>query len=213
MQRFNDSVNDYISSHSSSPSELLNELERQTYLKILRPQMVSGSIQGKILEMISCMIQPLKILEIGTFTGYSALCLAKGLKPNGKLITIDLNDELEDFTQSFFNRSPYKNQIEFIIGDAKTIVPTLTEPFDLVFIDADKREYSSYYELVFDKVKPGGFILADDVLWYGKINEETSEKDTYTNGLVAFNETVQKDERVENVILPVRDGLMMVRKI
>lgn len=213
MQRFNDSVNEYIYNHSTTPSDLLNELERQTYLKILRPQMVSGPIQGKVLEMISCMIQPKRILELGTFTGYSALCLAKGLPADGQLITIDVNDELEAFAQSFFDRSPFKNQIDFRVGDARTIVPQLNESFDLVFIDADKRQYPEYYDLVFDKVKPGGFIIADDVLWYGKVNEEIPENDTYTKGLLAFNQKVQNDTRVENVIFPIRDGLMIVRKL
>jgi predicted O-methyltransferase YrrM len=190
----------------------LLELERQTHLKILRPQMVSGTLQGKILEMLSCMIKPGNILELGTFTGYSALCLAKGLQPNGKLITIDINDELEAFAQSFFNRSPYGHQIDFRIGDAREIIPTLKETFDLVFIDADKRQYPEYYSLVFDKIKPGGFLIADDVLWYGKVNEKIHDNDTYTKGLLAFNDMVQNDKRVENVIFPVRDGLMVVRK-
>lgn len=213
MQRFTDSVTQYILEHSSAPDPLLMELERQTYLKVLRAQMISGPIQGKILEMISCMVRPKNILELGTFTGYSALCLAKGLAPEGKLITVDINDELEDFAQSFFNRSPYKKQIDFRVGDACTIVPNLKETFDLVFIDADKRQYPDYYHLVFDKVASGGFIIADDVLWYGKVNEAIPENDTYTQGLMDFNQMVQNDPRVENVIFPVRDGLMIVRKL
>ncbi|MBI9067362.1 MAG: O-methyltransferase [Salinivirgaceae bacterium] len=213
MQRFNDSVNNYIYNHSTKPNELLDELERQTYLKILRPQMLSGPIQGKVLEMLSCMIQPKRILELGTFTGYSALCLAKGLTSNGKVITIDINDELQEFAQSFFDKSKYKNQIEFLIGDVKNIVPNLNEVFDIVFIDADKREYSEYYNLVFDKVRPGGFIIADDVLWYGKVTETIPVNDMYTKGLLAFNERIQNDSRVENVIFPIRDGLMVVRKL
>lgn len=212
MQRFNESVNDYILQHTSTPSDLLLELERQTHLKILRPQMVSGTLQGKILEMLSCMIKPGNILELGTFTGYSALCLAKGLQPEGKLITIDINDELEAFAQSFFKRSPYGHQIDFRIGDACEIIPSLQETFDLVFIDADKRQYPEYYPLVFDKIKPGGYLIADDVLWYGKVNEKIQDNDTYTKGLLEFNDMVQKDNRVENVIFPVRDGLMIVRK-
>ena len=213
MQRFNDSVTQYILDHTSKPDNLLLELERKTYLKVLRPQMVSGTLQGKILEMISCMIQPLNILELGTYTGYSALCLAKGLRPGGKLITIDVNDELEDFTQSFFDRSAYKNQIDFLIGDARQIIPELKETFDLVFIDADKRQYSEYFDLVFDKVRPGGFIIADDVIWYGKVNEPLDVNDTYTQGLLNFNTKVQNDLRVENVIFPVRDGIMIIRKL
>ncbi len=212
MQRFNESVNKYISDHTTEPNSLLQKLERQTYLKVLRPQMVSGALQGKILEMISCMIRPERILELGTFTGYSALCLAKGLKPNGKLITIDINDELEEFAQSFFDQSPHKNQIKFLKGDACKIVPELNETFDLVFIDADKRQYPEYYKLVFDKIKPGGFIIADDVLWYGKVNEKIPNNDNYTKGLIEFNNLVHNDSRVENVIFPVRDGLMVVKK-
>lgn len=213
MQRFDERVNNYILEHTSKPDDLLLELERQTHLKILRPQMVSGTLQGKVLEMISCMINPEKILELGTFTGYSALCLAKGLKPNGKLITIDINDELEEFTQSFFNRSPQKKQIEFKIGDALEIIPCLEKEFDLVFIDADKRQYPKYYELILSKVRKGGFIIADDVLWYGKISEQIDENDLYTKGLLKFNSIVKNDERVENVIFPVRDGLMILRKL
>jgi len=213
MQRFNDTITQYILDHTSKPDQLLLELERETYLKVLRPQMLSGTLQGKILEMISCMIQPTNILELGTYTGYSALCLAKGLKPNGKLITIDINDELMDFATSFFDRSEYKNQIKFLVGDAIQLVPKLDEMFDLVFIDADKRQYPDYYNLVFEKVKSGGFIIADDVLWYGKVNEAIVENDTYTQGLISFNNTVQNDPRVENVIFPVRDGLMIVRKL
>jgi predicted O-methyltransferase YrrM len=212
MQRFDEAVTQYIYDHTSEPDALLNELERETYLKILRPQMVSGKLQGKILEMISCMINPENILELGTFTGYSALCLAKGLKQNGKITTIDINDELEDFARSFFNRSIYKDKINFLIGDARNIVPRLNETFDLVFIDADKRQYSDYYKLVFDKVKPGGFIIADDVLWYGKINRQVQKSNTYTKGLIDFNETVKNDPNVENVIFPVRDGLFVIRK-
>lgn len=213
MQRFDDSVNEYILEHTSQPDDLLLELERKTHLKILRPQMVSGTLQGKVLEMLSCMIRPEKILELGTFTGYSALCLAKGLKPNGKLITIDINDELEEFAQSFFDRSKYKNQIQFMIGDAIDIIEDLPDDFDLIFIDADKRQYPKYYDLVINKVKPGGFIIADDVLWYGKINDNVSENDLYTKGLLDFNTIVKNDPRVENVIFPIRDGLMVLRKL
>jgi len=212
MQRFDEDVTQYIYEHMSGADLLLDELERETYLKVLRPQMVSGKLQGKILEMISCMIQPENILELGTFTGYSALCLAKGLKKNGKITTIDINDELEDFTRSFFNRSIYKNKINFLIGDACEIIPNLNEMFDLVFIDADKRQYPDYYKLVIDKVKSGGFIIADDVLWYGKINRQVQENDTYTKGLIEFNKMVKNDINVENVIFPVRDGLFVIRK-
>lgn len=213
MQRFNDSVNNYIFEHSTSPNQLLNELERETHLKILRPQMVSGPIQGKVLEMLSFMIQPEQILELGTFTGYSTLCLARGLKASGQIHTIDINDELEDFAQSFFDRSEDKEKICFHIGDARDIIPDFDQQFDLVFIDADKRQYPEYYKLVFDKVKSGGFIIADDILWYGKVNEEVANNDTYTKGLIEFNTLVHEDSRVENVIFPIRDGLNVIRKL
>jgi len=213
MHRFDESLSQYIVNHSTDVDPLLKELERETYLKIIHPQMLSGVIQGKILEMISSMIKPKNILELGTFTGYSALCLAKGLKKDGKLITIDINDELEDFTNSFFNRSCYKDKIIFKIGDACNIIPYLKEEFDLIFIDADKRQYTEYYNLVFDKVKKGGFIIADNILWYGKVNKEVSKTDLHTKELIKFNKMVNDDPRVENVIFPIRDGLMVVRKL
>lgn len=213
MQRFNDTVNDYIIDHTTPADSLLNELERQTHVKVLRPQMVSGHIQGKTLEMLSLMIKPERILELGTFTGYSAICLAKGLTSNGLLYTIDINDELESFANSFFNRSAFAQKIKFIVGDALKIVPEIDELFDLVFIDADKRQYPEYYNLIFDKVKPGGFIIADDVLWYGKINTEIINNDAYTIGLQKFNDIVASDSRVQNIILPIRDGLMVIQKL
>lgn len=211
MQRFDDSVNNFIHDHTSPANDLLNELERETYLKVLRPRMVSGHLQGKVLEMLSQMIQPKYILELGTFTGYSALCLAKGLPIEGVLHTIDHNDELETFAQKYFDKSPYKNQIQLHIGDARNLIPTFEETFDLVFMDADKRQYSEYYDLIFDKINPGGYLIADDVLWYGKMNLDKPD-DAYTKGLMDFNKKVQEDDRVENVLFPIRDGLMVVRK-
>ncbi|MBO7496018.1 MAG: O-methyltransferase, partial [Salinivirgaceae bacterium] len=169
-QRFDHSVDQYIEEHTTAASPLLNELERQTYVKILRPQMVAGHLQGKVLEMLCRMIRPQRVLELGTFTGYSALCMAAGMPEGSVLHTIDVNDELEDFTRSFLNRSPYANRIVYHLGDARQIVPTLGGNFDLVFIDADKREYPEYYNLIIGEVRTGGFIVADDVLWYGKIN-------------------------------------------
>jgi caffeoyl-CoA O-methyltransferase len=212
MQRFNHSVEHYIIDHTTQPDPLLQRLERETWTKVLRPQMVSGHLQGKTLEMFSRMIQPHAILELGTFTGYSALCLAKGLAPGGQLITIDINDELEEFATSFFNQSAQAAHIKMLTGDARQIVPTLPQLFDLVFIDADKRQYPEYYQLIFDKVKPGGFILADDVLWYGKINDEAPTNDSYTLGLQQFNAIVRADNRVETLMLPIRDGLMVIYK-
>ncbi len=208
--RFNDSVDDYVASHSTAADPLLAELERATYVNYLRPHMVAGHIQGKVLEMLSCMMQPKRILELGTFTGYSALCMAKGLAPDGELHTIDINDELEDFTRSFFNRSPHASQIHYHLGDARDIIPTLGGNFDMAFIDADKREYPEYYELVFKSVRVGGFIIADDVLWYGKVLTDT---DAFTRALQQFNDMVMADSRVENVIFPIRDGLMVARKV
>ncbi len=213
MYRFNDSITDYINKHSAEPDDLLKELERQTHLKILRPQMLPGALQGKILEMFSCMINPKNILEIGTFTGYSTLCLAKGLQANGKIYTIEVNDELYEFTNSFFKRSEYYNNIEFLIGDAQQIISNIDEEFDLVFIDADKREYTVYYELVLSKVKQGGFIIADDVLWYGKVDKELQNNDLHTKNLIEFNNLIKNDDRVENVIFPIRDGLNIIRKL
>lgn len=211
-QRFDHSVDSYIEEHTSPVSPLLDELERQTYLKVLRPQMVSGHIQGKVLEMLCRMIQPKRVLELGTFTGYSALCIATALPDGAVLHTIDVNDELEDFVRPYFERSGLQDKIEYHLGDALDIVPTLGGNFDLVFIDADKREYPQYYNLVIDAVRPGGFIIADDVLWYGKINGDTPANDTYTQGLQQFNDMVQSDTRVENVIFPIRDGLMVMQK-
>ncbi len=211
MQRFDDTVNNYIHEHTTTADDLLIELERETYLKVLRARMVSGHLQGKVLEMLSQMIRPKHILELGTFTGYSALCLAKGLPIEGVLHTIDINDELETFAQKYFDKSPYKNQIQLHIGDARDIIPEFEKTFDLVFMDADKRQYPEYYDLIFDKINNGGYLIADDVLWYGKMNLDKPD-DAYTKGLMDFNKKVQEDDRVENVLFPIRDGLMVVRK-
>lgn len=209
-QRFDHSVDQYIEEHTTAASPLLNELERQTYVKILRPQMVAGHLQGKVLEMLCRMIRPQRVLELGTFTGYSALCMAAGMPEGSVLHTIDVNDELEDFTRSFLDRSPYADRIVYHLGDARQIVPTLGGQFDLVFIDADKREYPEYYNLIINEVRTGGFIIADDVLWYGMIESKT---DHQTKGLQQFNDTVHADPRVVNVLFPIRDGLMVMQKI
>lgn len=213
MQRFDHNVDKYIEEHTSPVSDLLNELERQTYVRILRPQMVSGHLQGKVLEMLCRMIRPTKVLELGTFTGYSALCLANGMPQNSILHTIDINDELEDFVCEYLNKSPHKDKIIHHVGDALQIVPTLGGEFDLIFIDADKREYPEYYNLAIESVKIGGFIIADDVLWYGKINAEAPTNDRYTQGLQQFNDIVHADPRVENVLFPIRDGLMVMQRV
>ena len=202
----------YACDHTSKESDLLNDLDRKTNLQVFHPRMLSGQLQGRFLSMISHMINPNFILEIGTYTGYSALCMAEGLKETGKLVTLDINEELEPFTQSYFDKSPYKNQIEFKIGNALDIIPKITEEIDLVFIDADKDNYSNYYNLVFDKVRKGGFIIADNVLWSGKVLEDIKPNDKDTPALIEFNKMIQNDDRVENVLAPIRDGLMIIRK-
>ncbi len=198
--------------HSTPESELLKRLDRETHAKVLMPRMVSGHIQGRFLSMISHMIKPQMVLEIGTFTGYSAICLAEGLPPEGKLITIDVNEEIESFARSFIEKSDKGKQIEQKIGNALNIIPALDMQFDLVFIDADKINYQKYYDLVFDKVRQGGYILADNVLWSGKVFKEIPKMDKDTKALMDFNDMVQNDDRVENVLLPVRDGLLLIRK-
>lgn len=203
---------EYAIKFSDPESQILSELRRETNLKVLMPRMLSGHFQGLLLSFICKMIKPQRILEIGTFTGYSAICLASGLSQNGKLLTIDKNDELKSISQRYFKKSGYSNKITSIFGDAKEILPTLDGTFDLVFIDADKREYLNYYINIFDKVIKGGYILVDNVFWNGKVLEPIKPKDEYTKGVVEFNEFVKKDERVEKITLPIRDGLMILRK-
>jgi predicted O-methyltransferase YrrM len=205
-------IEDYALNHTKPESELLKKLNRETHAKIMMPRMLSGHLQGRLLSMLSNMIKPEYILEIGTYTGYSALCLAEGLIANGKLITIDINEEIEKFTRSFFEQSEFKNKIEYYIGNALTIIPTINHPFDIVFIDADKENYAAYYDLVFDKVKKGGYIIADNVLWSGKVLIDNSKLDKDTKAIKAFNDKIQEDKRVENILLPIRDGLMICRK-
>lgn len=202
----------YALAHTSAESPLLAQLNRETHAKILQSRMLSGHLQGRVLSLFSSMLQPRRILEIGTYTGYSALCLAEGLTDDGVLITIDVNEELEAFTRSYFEQSPLRNKIDFRIANAVTLIPTLNEIFDLVFIDADKLNYGLYYDLVFDKVRPGGVIIADNVLWSGKIVQTEKKIDKDTQALLDFNQKLHHDPRVSNVLLPVRDGLMMVRK-
>lgn len=212
MEFLDTKIDQYACDHTSKESELLYDLDRKTHLQVFHPRMLSGHLQGRFLSMISHMVNPKLILEIGTYTGYSALCFAEGMQENGKLITIDINEELEPFTQGYFDQSPYKNQIDFKIGNALDIVPEIKEEIDIVFIDADKENYSNYYNLVFDKVRKGGFIIADNVLWSGKIIEDIKPNDKDTPALIEFNKMVQNDDRVENVLAPIRDGLMIVRK-
>ncbi len=212
MDFIDKTIEEYSLNHTEKESELLYELNRQTHIQILQPRMLSGHLQGRFLSMISKMIRPTSILEIGTYTGYSTLCLAEGLAENGKITTIDINYELEPFTRSFFDRSEFAKIIDFQIGNAMEIIPALDEHFDLVFIDADKSNYVNYYHLVFDKVKPGGFILADNVLWSGKVLEDYEKLDQDTQVLVDYNKLIQDDIRVENILLPIRDGIMITRK-
>ena len=204
----------YIVNHIDEEDKLLQEITRETHIKTMHPRMLSGHIQGKILEMISYMISPNNILEIGTFTGYSAICLSKGLTKNGKLTTIEVNDELEKFTLNFFNKSKNKDKIDFLIGDALKIIPKLDIEFDLVFIDGEKSSYVKYYEICLPKVKQGGFILADNTLWSGKVLEKKiKNNDYFTKGIIEFNKHIKSDNRVDKVILPIRDGITVLRKL
>ena len=206
------SLEKFILEHSTAEDPVLEELYRQTHIMFVNPNMISGHAQGKLLEMISRMIRPKAILEIGTFTGYSAICLAKGLLDEGILITIEINDELTGFAESYFIRSGMKHKINQITGDALKIIPGFDNQFDLVFIDGDKREYCDYFKTVIGKVKPGGFILADNVLWGGKAMGKDT-KDQQTKGIIEFNEMICRQKDIENYILPLRDGLMIIRKL
>jgi len=212
MLEVNTELEEYILNHTTEEDDLLKELSRETHIKVLRPRMLSGHLQGQLLKMLSHMIRPQNILEIGTYTGYSAICLAQGLDKDGKIYTIDINDEIEEFTTKYIEKSGLSDNIEFLIGDALDIIPDLDVEFDMAFIDADKRHYLDYYKLVFDKIKPGGFIIADDILWDGKVVEELNPKDTQTKGILAFNDFVQNDDRVENVVIPLRHGITLIRK-
>ncbi len=203
----------YLTTHTTEADELLSNLERETFQKTTQPQMLSGGYQGRFLSLISKMIQPQKILEIGMFTGYSALCLAEGLQEDGKLLTIDRNEELLYLVKKYFEQSKYKNQIEIKIGDALEVMETV-EPgsFDLIFIDADKQNYINYYQKSLELLRPGGVILADNVLWYGKVLGEISPDDKSSFILKAFSEQVKSDNRVEVIVLPIRDGISLIRK-
>jgi len=207
----NKKLEKYIETLSTTEDPVLEDLYRQTHIRFLNPNMVSGHLQGKFLEFISMMIRPDNILEIGTFTGYSAICLAKGLKPEGRLITIELNDELTDFAHSYFCRTGLESKITQLTGKAQDIIPGLDVMFDLVFIDGDKREYIEYFNLIIGKVKPGGFVIADNVLWGGKVVEEDTT-DPQTRGIIDFNNMLKNAIDIENVIIPLRDGLMIIRK-
>lgn len=208
----NKTIEEYAEEHTSNESAILYELNRQTHLKVLHPRMLSGQSQGRLLSMLSKILRPKRILEIGTFTGYSALCLAEGLQEGGELITIDRNHELEDMVNTYISKAEMTDKIKLMVGDAMEIIPTLDKSFDLVFIDADKSNYINYYDLLIEHLPSGSLLIADNVLWYGKVTQETKKGDQDTEILKAFNAKIQADDRVENVLLTVRDGLMVVRK-
>ncbi|MBL4706412.1 MAG: class I SAM-dependent methyltransferase [Flavobacteriales bacterium] len=213
MEFLPEKIEDYVVSNTGPEPELLYQLNRETYQKVLIPRMLSGHVQGRVLSMLSHMIQPQTILEIGTYTGYSAICLAEGLKPGGKLITLDINAELETMVRRYIKEANLEAAIDFRIGNAVEIIPTIDEELDLVFIDADKTNYSNYFDLVIDQVRTGGFIIADNVLWSGKVVEEISPNDDDTQALIDYSAKITNDPRVENVLFPVRDGLMVARKV
>ncbi len=210
MHLLSEALENYIEQHTSPESPLLYRIHRETHLHAMMPQMLSGRVQGQLLKMFSCMIKPKRVLELGTYTGYSAICLAEGLSDDGKLISIDINAELQERVQTYINDAGLQHKIELMSGKAADIIPALNEEFDLVFIDADKQNYSLYLDLVIDKVRPGGFIIADNVLWSGKVIDAQPDKDT--QAIIGFNNKVQQDERLQNVILSVRDGMMVMWK-
>lgn len=214
MDLFSPELLAYCEEHTSPEGDLLHSISRETHAKVLMPRMLSGHLQGKTLELFSKMLRPKTILEIGTFTGYSAICMARGLVEGGKLITVDINEELEDMVRGFFEKSGLSTKIEYKLGNALDIVPQLEGNFDLVYIDADKANYINYYHLVVDRMNQGGIILADNVLWSGKVlDSEKGKISKDTRAIMDFNQMIQEDPRVENVLFPIRDGIMMARKL
>ena len=206
-------LDDYIVSHSEEEPELLKQLTRETYQKILQPRMLSGHYQGRILSILSKLIQPKHVLEIGTYTGYATLCLAEGLQKNGSIHTIDINEELVDFQRKYFDKSEYGSQITQHLGNALDIMPKLDTTFDLVFIDADKPNYPNYFNTIIEKLNTGGVILSDNVLWSGKVIEKLKPDDDSTKALIQYNKLLKKDSRIETIVLPIRDGLTISRKL
>lgn len=205
-------INDYTQRHTTKEESYLYELSRTTHLQVLRPRMLSGHEQGMLLYLLTRMLCPKRVLELGTYTGYSAISIARGMDVDTELVTIDKNDELQSIVDSYIVKANLKSHIRCLHGDAKQIIPSLKGEFDLVFLDADKSEYITYYDLVFDKVASGGFLLADNVLWSGKVVADILDNDAQTQGIMRFNEYVQNDDRVENLMLPIRDGLSIIRK-
>ncbi|MGB0776820.1 MAG: O-methyltransferase [Flavobacteriaceae bacterium] len=206
-------IDDYTIAHSEQEPDILFDLQRETWQKILNPRMVSGAYQGRVLSMLSKLMRPHYILEIGTYTGYSALCLAEGLAPGGKLITLDVNEEIQWLAQKYFDKSDFKDQIESRIGNALELIPELDQGIDLVFIDADKENYQAYFDLVVPMMNKGGVILSDNVLWSGKVVEQLDPKDKSTKALLDYNRKIVEDPRVETVLLPIRDGLTLSRTV
>ena len=204
-------IDNYVVEHSQIEPKILQDLTRETWQKVLNPRMLSGAFQGRVLSMISKLIRPKNILEIGTYTGYSALCLAEGIQDGGKIITIDKNEELETLQNTYFQKSGFRNNITQLVGNAIEIIPTLNTKFDLVFIDADKSNYINYFHLVIDKMNSGGVILSDNVLWSGKVVETLDAKDKDTKVLLEYNKLLNTDDRIETVLLPIRDGLTISR--
>ncbi|MDG1698242.1 MAG: O-methyltransferase [Polaribacter sp.] len=204
-------IDNYIIKHSQQEPQILKELGRETWQKVLNPRMLSGPFQGRVLSMVSKLVSPKNILEIGTYTGYSALCLAEGLEKKGKIFTIDKNEELQTLQNKYFEKSGYRNQIKQFTGNALQIIPNIHEKFDMVFIDADKSNYINYFHLVIDKMNPGGIILSDNVLWSGKVVETLDSKDNDTKILLEYNKLLNGDHRIESVLLPIRDGLTLSR--
>lgn len=212
MDFLDENLDNYVCAHSEDEPKILKELNRDTHVNVLKPRMLSGHFQGRVLSMLSHMIQPNDILEIGTYTGYSAICLAEGMKHGGHLLTIDKNEELEDMVKDYIQKSGNQDRIKPVIGDAMTLIPELKREFDIVFIDADKSNYINYYNMVFDKVRSGGYIIFDNVLWSGKVLEEIKPNDKDTKVLVELNQMIHEDNRVQEVLLPIRDGLLIARK-
>ncbi|KQR71819.1 O-methyltransferase [Pedobacter sp. Leaf176] len=210
MSLINDDLQELIVNYCEPENDLLKSIDRETNLKVLMPRMLSGHYQGRVLSMLSKMVSPKRILEIGTFTGYATICLAEGLTSDGLIYTLDINAELEDMVRANFAKSDYNNKIQYILGDATKTVNELNEVFDIVFIDADKKNNGTYYDLIFDRVRQGGLIIVDNVLWSGKVLRENQDKDT--KNITSFNDKIAGDERVEKLILPVRDGLFIIRK-
>ena len=207
-----DLIENYILNHIDDEGEYLRALYRDTNVKLLRPRMASGHLQGRLLKMLVRMIRPKNILEIGTYSGYSALCMAEGMDKDGKLYTFEINDEQGDFTRPWLEKSPYASQIEFIIGDALELVPRLDVTFDMAFVDGDKRKYNDYYDMIMPRLSTGGYIIADNTLWDGHVVEELRKNDAQTKGIMDFNHRIATDNNVEKVIIPLRDGLTIIRK-